>query len=82
MDTEQVRVEDADLTAVLVRVEEKTVLVVSVYVEGKDEGELDKTVRLIRELIRSTARSTGTKVEVILAGDFNRHDQLWGGDGV
>jgi hypothetical protein len=27
-------------------------------------------------------RDVGTVVEVVIAGDFNRHDQLWGGDDV
>ena len=26
--------------------------------------------------------STGRKTDIVLAGDFNRHDQLWGGDDV
>jgi endonuclease/exonuclease/phosphatase family metal-dependent hydrolase len=27
-------------------------------------------------------RDAGTVVDVVIAGDFNRHDQLWGGDDV
>jgi hypothetical protein len=29
-----------------------------------------------------TRRDAGTVVEMVIAGDFNRHDQLWGGDEV
>lgn len=34
------------------------------------------------QLIRETRHRIGTRVDVILAEDFNRHDQLWGGDGI
>jgi hypothetical protein len=79
---EQVRVESADLTAAVVRVAGRTILAVSVYIEGNNAGELDTSMKLISELIRTTQEKSGEEVEVILAGDFNRHDQLWGGDGV
>jgi hypothetical protein len=32
--------------------------------------------------IRQTKRRVGTRVDIIVAGDFNRHDQLWGGDSI
>lgn len=34
------------------------------------------------DLIRQTQGETGTRVNILLVGDFNRHDQLWGGDDV
>ncbi len=52
----------------------------SVYVEGQDkEALLDMTSKL-RQLIQETQNRIGTRVDVIFAEDFNRHDQLWGGD--
>jgi len=38
-------------------------------------GELDRLIRRFR-------RGTGTRTDIILAGDFNRHDQLWEGDNI
>jgi endonuclease/exonuclease/phosphatase family metal-dependent hydrolase len=32
------------------------------------------------QLSRETRNRVGKRVDVLLAGDFNRHDQLWGGD--
>ncbi|KAJ5449492.1 uncharacterized protein N7458_005941 [Penicillium daleae] len=32
--------------------------------------------------ITEVRRDTGTVLEIIIVGDFNRHDQLWGGDDV
>ncbi|KAJ3454196.1 hypothetical protein MRS44_018090 [Fusarium solani] len=48
--------------------------------------ELDE-IRTIKETRDAVAdpdfrNSTGKRTDVILAGDFNRHDQLWGGDEV
>jgi hypothetical protein len=48
----------------------------SVYVEGNDaEGMLEVTNK-IRQLINETRTKTGTKVDVLIAEGFNRHDQL------
>jgi hypothetical protein len=32
--------------------------------------------------MRETRDRVGTRVNIVLAGDFNRHDQLWGGDNI
>lgn len=34
------------------------------------------------QLIRETRDRVGTHVDVLLTGDFNRYNQLWGGDDV
>jgi hypothetical protein len=57
-------------------------LVVSVYVAGKDEDALRTAIRQLGTTIASFRNSTGKRTDIILAGDFNRHDQLWGGDEV
>jgi len=45
------------------------------------EGELRLRMNLIRGVIADLERyHTHERVEVIVAGDSNRHEQLWGGD--
>jgi hypothetical protein len=39
-------------------------------------------VMLLDMAISSAQRRGGPRLDVVVAGDFNRHDQLWGGDGV
>ena len=82
IEAEQVPVQSTDLTAALLRLPDRSVLVVSVYVEGQNEEALVDTVSKLDQLTRETRNRVGTRVDVLLAGDFNRHDQLWGGDEV
>lgn len=55
---------------------------VSVYVEVQNTEALLDSINKLHQLINETRNRIGTRVDVILAGDFNRHDQLWGGDDV
>lgn len=80
LEAEQVAVESSELTAVILRLPDRFVLVVSVYVPGSDAEALLKIIGLLRRLIIDVRNKTGTRTDVVLAGDFNRHDQLWGGD--
>ena len=82
IEAEQVPVQSSDLTAVVLRLPDRSVLVVSVYVEGQNEEALVQATNKLDQLIRETRTRVGTRVDVLLAGDFNRHDQLWGGDQV
>ncbi|XP_044718712.1 endonuclease-reverse transcriptase domain-containing protein [Hirsutella rhossiliensis] len=81
LEAEQVPVPSADLTAVVLRLEEE-VMVVSVYVQGKNDEALTSAMELLRDLIDRFRDGTGNRTDVVLAGDFNRHDLLWGGDEV
>lgn len=72
----------ADLTAAVLRLEEREVLVVSVYVEGKNDEALTSAMELLRDVIDRFRGGTGNRTDMVLAGDFNRHDLLWGGDQV
>jgi hypothetical protein len=56
------------------------VLVVSVYVEGNNEEALISTTRLLHSLVVDIRGRDGKRMDVLIMGDFNRHDQLWGGD--
>lgn len=79
---EQVAVPSADLTVALLRLPDRSVLVASVYVEWGNVAALDRTTELLTEAIHSAQRRSGPRLDLVIAGDFNRHDQLWGGDEV
>ena len=82
VEAEQVRIESPDMTAAVVRLPDRLILVVSVYVPGEDPQALRETCDSLRKAVRDVRRGAGAVVEVVIAGDFNRHDQLWGGDDV
>jgi hypothetical protein len=79
---EQVPVQSSDLTAAVLRLPDRSILVVSVYIEPQDAEALRVAICKLHQVIRGTRSKIGTRVDVVLAGDFNRHDQLWGGDDV
>lgn len=80
VEAEQVRIESPDLTAAVIPIPGRQIFMASVYVEGGDAAALPETCHHLRKAITETRRDTGTVVEIIIVGDFNRHDQLWGGD--
>ncbi|KAF4415370.1 reverse transcriptase [Fusarium acutatum] len=82
LEAEQVLILSADLTGAILRWPDREVLVVSVYMVGKDEEALRTAMRQLHATIGSFRNSMGKRTDVILAGDFNRHNQLWGGDDV
>ena len=82
VEAEQVRIESPDITAAVVRLPDRLVLAASVYVPGGDPQALRETCDSLRQAVEDVRRAAGTVVEVVVAGDFNRHDQLWGGDDV
>ncbi|PHH92210.1 hypothetical protein CDD83_8410 [Cordyceps sp. RAO-2017] len=82
IEAEQVPVPSADLTAAVLRLAERDVMVVSVYVEGNSSEALTVVVGLLHDLVDCFRDRTGRRTDVLLAGDFNRHDILWGGDEV
>ncbi len=71
-----VPVASPDMTAIQFQVDRRSCLAISVYMPPADPRALQATTQLIREAVRVH----GTGRELIIAGDFNRHDQLWGGD--
>ena len=82
VEAEQVRIESPDMTAAVVRLPDRLILVASVYVPGDDPQALRETCDSLRKAVRDVRRGSGAVVEVVFAGDFNRHNQLWGGDEV
>ena len=82
IEAEQVPLQSSDLTAAVLRLPDWSILVVSVYIEPQDAEALRVAIYELHQIIGETRSKIGTRVEVILAGDFNRHDQLWGRDNV
>jgi hypothetical protein len=79
---EQVSAPSADLTVALLRLPDRSVLLASVYVEGANEAVLSGTMRLLDDAVSTAQRRSGPRLDVVVASDFNRYDQLWGGDEV
>jgi hypothetical protein len=82
MECEQVSVPSVDLTVVLLRLPDRSVLLASVYVEGANAAASSETVTLLDNVISTAQRRGGPRLDIVVSGDFNRHDQLWGGDEV
>lgn len=80
LEAEQVPIQSSDLTAAVLRLPERLVLIVSVYVEGVEKRALTESCQLLRKATEEIRRGAGQELEVLIVGDFNRHDQLWGGD--
>lgn len=58
---------------------ERVIFMASVYVEGGNVSALDDACNHLHDAITKVRRETGALVEILMVGDFNRHDQLWGG---
>ena len=82
VEAEQVPVESPDITVATIRLPGRLIFMASVYVEGGSASALDDACNLLRDAITKVRRETGAVVESLIVGDFNRHDQLWGGDEV
>ncbi|KAI7713817.1 hypothetical protein KC353_g7264, partial [Hortaea werneckii] len=82
IECEQVSVPSADITVILLRLPDRSVLLASVYVEGGNAAALGETVILLDDAISTSRRRGGSRLDIVVAGDFNRHDQLWGRDEV
>ncbi|EAQ91984.1 hypothetical protein CHGG_00219 [Chaetomium globosum CBS 148.51] len=79
VEAEQVAVDSPDITAAVIRLPERVVLVASVYVPCGDGEALKDTCENLRRVVAKAKRGVGTTVDIVVAGDFNCHDQMWGG---
>ncbi|KAK6222522.1 hypothetical protein QIS74_04224 [Colletotrichum tabaci] len=50
--------------------------------EGQDEEALLEVCQKLDNLLRDGRGAEGRAMQVVIVGDFNRHDHLWGGDNV
>ncbi len=81
-EAEQIQVDSSDITAAIIRLPGKMVLVISAYVPCIDVTALEESCENIRKTVAKARQKMGVPVEVVVVGDFNRHDPLWGGDDV
>lgn len=70
------RIESPDLIAAVIRLPERLIFIASVYVEGGEASALSDTYNRLRKAIIKVQRDTGTVVEIIITGNFNRYNQL------
>jgi ribonuclease HI/exonuclease III len=82
IEAEQIPIECPDMTAAIIRLPGRRVLVVSVYVPCADAQALRDSCNHLRKAVRDARQNAGSVVDIVIAGDFNRHDHLWGGDDV
>ncbi|OHW94829.1 reverse transcriptase, partial [Colletotrichum incanum] len=82
IEAEQVPIPSPDMTGAILRLSGRRVLVVSVYVPVREPEMLRRTCSMLRQAITGVRSGAGEVVDVVFVGDFNRHDQLWGGDDV
>jgi hypothetical protein len=64
-------VQSSDITAAVLQLPDRSVLVGSVYVKGQNEEVLLHAVNKLDQLIRETRNRVSTRVDVLLSGDFN-----------
>jgi hypothetical protein len=67
VEAEQVRIESPDITAAVVRLPDRLILVVSVYVPGGDPQALRETCDSLRKAVRDVRRDAGSVVEVVMS---------------
>ena len=77
----QIPITSPDIAAVEVTLRDRKIMAVSIYVPGI-EGDVTRAGQTIRHMfdLISSAKRERPNHELIVAGDFNRHDPLWGGD--
>jgi hypothetical protein len=82
----QLQADSADITAIVAHVDGRKLIIVSVYIPDlcsrrtKEENleELTSRLEMINGLV-SNELLRDPHTEVVIAGDFNRHNPLWGG---
>lgn len=83
---QEIDTDSSDITAITLPINNQHLLVVSVYVPPGNglmgSASLQQTTRKIREICEDQQKKYGGRVDILIAGDFNRHDSLWGGDQV
>ena len=78
----QMDIASPDLCAVVLLLGTRTLLIISVYIPGKNREALKNAVQLIHLTVQKARSQFGEQLELVIAGDFNCHDERWGGDEV
>ena len=82
LEVSQIAVDSADITAAVLHLSDRSILILSVYVPQGDVAVLQRSLQLVVQVINTAYRQTHARLDILVAGDFNRHDQLWGGQDV
>jgi len=81
---QQIEVQSTDITAIVLPIKDRWLLAIAAYVPPakghRGQRQLTRTTNTLREVIEAQQRQYGLKLDILIGGDFNRHDQLWGGD--
>lgn len=80
----QIDINSPDITAVLVTFNGCNILIASVYTPLTDKNILDRTIQMLEESCQRVLTHTSQDYDssLLVLGDFNRHDQLWGGNDI
>ncbi len=78
----QMEIASPDICAVVLLLGTRTLLTISVYIPEKNQEALKNAVRLIHLTVQNARSQFGEQLELVIAGDFNCHDERWGGDEV
>lgn len=70
-------IEFLNLTAAIIRLPERLIFTVSVYVEEDNVSALDDACNHLLDTITKIRQDTGVVVEILIIKNFNRHNQLW-----
>ena len=79
LEVEQIRIESFDVMAVVMQLPQGAILLISVNVQGSDPEALRVAILNINQAIIDVKQRINN-LEVIVAGDLNRHGSLWGGE--
>lgn len=77
-----------DLAAAVLHLPERTILALSIYIPVRsgrseiDAENLNNSLQWVEDTINFTKQTHGHDIDILLAGDFNRHDAAWGGNQV
>lgn len=81
----QLTINSNDITAVILQHGTRSILVASLFIPSighgneADEQELHSRLQEVQEAI-TRERNNNLEFEVFIAGDFNGHDTVWGGN--
>ena len=87
----QIPVDSSDITAGIIHTNHSTIFVASVYILGKNRDitsrrtlarAVETRLATLDVAITTAKAKYGPTLTLVIGGDFNRHDPVWGGDTV
>ena len=74
LEARQIVVDSADITAAVLRLPDRSILIISVYIPQSDLAALQQMLLHLQQVITSVYCQINTRLDILIAGDFNRHD--------